>query len=107
MRALSTKLYVLKSLARASAVATLANSAGCRLIGPSDIHEREPLISWAINGVIINTTSSTMYIGYAYVSYVRASVRSTTKPSTRPSPIQRSCLPENSSKESIDALSKS
>ena len=40
-----------------SAVAHLANSAGCNETGPSEIHEREPLMSWAMNGV---TSSSTI-----------------------------------------------
>ena len=36
---LNVKLYSLNILAKASAVANLANSAGCRLIGPSTIQE--------------------------------------------------------------------
>ena len=35
-----------------SAVAHLANSAGCSETGPSEIHEREPLMSCATKGVM-------------------------------------------------------
>ena len=42
------------SFATMSEVAHLANSAGWSDTGPSDIHEREPLMSCAINGVTSN-----------------------------------------------------
>ncbi len=59
------KLYDENSLAKARAVANLANSAGCRLIGPITSHEREPFMSGAMNIVIIRSMMSTPYIGYA------------------------------------------
>lgn len=49
-------------LAKASAVANLANSAGCRLTGPNTIHEREPLISCGLNIVPNSNNSKIPYI---------------------------------------------
>ena len=43
-------------LANASAVANLANSAGCRLTGPSMSHEREPFVSGAMKMVTISNS---------------------------------------------------
>ena len=48
--------YVLMSFATAKAVANLANSAGCKRIGPSTSHEREPLISCGLK-MVINSSS--------------------------------------------------
>ena len=50
------KPYWLMSLATASAVAHLANSAGCTLQKPRLTHEREPLMSLATKGVTSSTT---------------------------------------------------
>ena len=49
-------LSVLMYLATAIAVKHLANSAGCKLIGPNVSHDSEPLISRAKIGVIISST---------------------------------------------------
>lgn len=46
--------YVPKDRAKARAVANLANSAGCKLIGPNTNHERDPFISGAKNMVAIS-----------------------------------------------------
>ena len=46
------------NLAKANAVAHLANSADCRLKGPIFIHEWEPLMSRAKKGVTNSKTSN-------------------------------------------------
>ena len=43
-------------MAKAKAVAVLANSAGCRLTGPNTSHECEPLISGATKTVTVNVS---------------------------------------------------
>ena len=54
---LSVKPYWLMSLATASAVAHLANSAGWMLHMPRLIHDREPLMSLAMKGVMKSTAT--------------------------------------------------
>ena len=52
LRRLSVKPYCPITFDTISAVAHLANSAGCSETGPSEIHEREPLMSCAMKGVM-------------------------------------------------------
>ncbi len=64
-------------------------------------------MSCATYGVISNSSITTTYIGKAYVSYMRLSISKITRPNRNESPIQRTCLPENSSAENMLAWSKS
>ena len=49
-------------MASASAVANLANSAGCKLTGPRMSHYRDPFVSGAMNIVTISISISPIYI---------------------------------------------
>ena len=54
----TVKPLALITFATHSAVANLANSAGCMLNEPTFIHESEPLMSCARNGVAKSTTTN-------------------------------------------------
>jgi len=56
------KPYVFISFATASAVANLANSAGCNLTGPKTSHEWEPFMFGARKIVAISNTMTPAYI---------------------------------------------
>ena len=79
--------------ASASAVANLANSAGCRLTGPITSHERDPFVSGAIKMVTISSTIIPVYIMYANISYIRSSSISRTNPSPKEQIIHTNCFP--------------
>ena len=52
------KPYADMNLAMAKAVANLANSAGCNLIGPKTIHDREPFMEWGLKMVAKSNNKS-------------------------------------------------
>ena len=80
-------------MAKAKAVANLANSAGCKLTGPITSQEREPFVSGAMKIVTMSKRIIPTYTMYANISYIRSSSINKTNPSPKEQIIHTNCLP--------------
>ena len=103
----SAKPYCPHIFATANAVTHLANSAGCRLTGPSEIQEREPLISFAMKGVTSRSTIVRTYRSPVSWSKYWSSMSKMISPITSAKPIHTICFPERvaKSKKSVSPIS--
>jgi len=94
-------------LANMRAVANLANSAGCKLTGPSISQEREPLTSGAMKIVTNSRNNIPPYMRNAKMSYMLSSSMRSTKQITKEHKIQTNCFPERVVKSKTFILSGS
>ena len=83
----------LRYLANVNAVANLANSDGCNLNEPMDIHDVAPLVTEAVNSTTTSKTSMAPYIKYAVDEKNLESMISINIAVTKATAIQISCLP--------------
>ena len=93
--------YVDMNFDNASAVANLANSAGCKRSGPNTSHDLEPLMECGLKIVAKSKTSSKPYMTKEKVSQKRSSSIRMTKPSIILVAIQIICIPERVSRLKI------
>ena len=101
-----SKLKALITLARHSAVANLANSAGCTLKLPIFIHDRLPLMALVASmGVANSNIMKPMYRMYDMLSIRRSSTHNMMAPNTMAESIHTTCMPLRAEKSSNEVPS--
>src|SRR5690606_37626326 len=97
-KSLKSMLGSSKNLARAKAVATLANSEGCILNGPIPYQLVCPLTVFPKKNKPSNKSSALIYISPEYFSYILASKTNRKRIINRLEAIKISCLPYSAEK---------